>query len=356
MKYSTRTLFYLSLMVVAIWLVYLGRGVLPPFILAAGFAYILNPLVTLLTRQIRLPRVAAIGLIYISLIGILAVLILTVGVDLVDESESFAAEARGFLHEAGLQIGTLPLFLQPAATDLLESARGSFITMPRHVVTFLPGVVNGTINILVFLVAAFYFLKDGHQFMEGAFKLLPGDWRIIAEEMTRKVNRVLGNYLRAQLILVVIMSSLTYVGLLIMGVKYALVLAIFTGFAEIVPFIGPVIAAAIAMLVAYTDGSGFWGLDPVWQMATVGVYYTILRQLEDLFVIPNVLGRMTKLHPVAVLFSVLLGGHLFGVLGVLLAVPLTASLKVVLELLLSRTSKPDSVLALRQAQGKQQSI
>lgn len=344
MNFSTRTVFYVILVVMAAWVVYLGRAVLPPFILAAGFAYLLNPLVTLLTKRIRLPRVAAIVLIYALFIGVLTILALTVGADLVDESESFAAEARGFLHEASLSIGTLPLWLQPIATDLLTSARGSFISMPRHVVTFLPGVVNGTINILVFLVAAFYFLKDGHQFITNVFGFLPGNWRREGEEIVRKVNKVLGDYLRAQLILVVIMSTLTYIGLVIMGVKYALVLAIFTGFAEIIPFIGPVIAAAIAMLVAYTDGVSFWGLDPVWQMAAVGIYYTILRQLEDLFVIPNILGRMTKLHPVAVLFAVLLGGHLFGVLGVILAVPLTASLKVVLEHLLSRTSKPDSVL------------
>lgn len=331
MRFSIRYGVYLLLIIAILWIIYLGRGVLPPFILAAGFAYILNPLVGFLTHRTKIPRTLAIALIYLILIGSLALVVLTVGARLAEESESFSVESKNFLHEASLQVTTFPLWLQPVVSDLLITARGTFISGPRHVAAFLPGVVNGTINILVFLIAAFYFLKDGGKFMNAVFNLFPSDLRFEAEVVVKKVNRVLGDYLRAQMFLVIIMSTFTYGGLSILGVRYALILAIFTGFLEIVPFVGPVVAAAVAMVVAYTDGLGSLGLDPFTQVAAVGILYLILRQSEDLFVIPNVLGKMTKLHPLVVLFSVLLAGHLFGVLGVILAVPLVASLKVVLE-------------------------
>ena len=330
MKWSTRHGVYLLLVIGVLWLVYLGRGVLPPFVLAVGCAYILNPLVEFLSRKIKLPRVVVIGLIYAGLVGTLAVTLVTFGARLAEESASFTLEARSFIHLAGSQVGNLPIWLQPVAVDLLNSVRSTVSGGPRHVAAFIPGIVNGTVNILVFLVAAFYFLKDGHRFVSGFLSVFPAELRFEAEVIVKKVNKVLGDYLRAQLLLVLIMSTFTYIGLLVMGVKYALVVALFTGIAEIVPFIGPVVAAALAMFVAYTDGVSTLGLDPVMQMAVVGGFYAVLRELEDLFVIPTVLGKMTKLHPIAVLFVVLLGGHLFGVFGVILAVPVAASLKVVL--------------------------
>lgn len=331
MKIKNKAFIYIVLIAILAFLIWIGRGVLPPFIMAATFAYLLNPLASFLARRIKLPRVLAIAVIYFALIGTLVFVLMTVGANLAEESELFSQEAKNILHEASLQIGILPLWLQPVALDLLSSARTSFVVGPRNVASFLPGIVNGTVNILVFLVAAFYFLKDGHKFVHGFIDLFPEEWRPEIDVVLKKINKTLGDFLRAQLLLVAIMSILTYISLSILGVKYALVLSIFTGFAEIIPFVGPMVAAGLAMLVAYMDGVSSLGMDPVVQMAVVGIVYTVLRQLEDLFVIPNVLGRMTKLHPLVVLFTVLFGGHLFGVLGFVLAVPIVASVKVVLE-------------------------
>ena len=135
------------------------------------------------------------------------------------------------------------------------------------------------------------------------------------------------------------MSVLTYMALSILGVPYALILAVFTGFAEIIPFIGPVIAASIAVFVAATDTTIRFGLTPFTEMLLVIGIYTVLRQMEDLFIIPNVMGRLTKLHPLAVLFAVLAGGHLFGPIGLVLAVPVAATIKVVVEYLLEKVSQ-----------------
>jgi predicted PurR-regulated permease PerM len=108
-----------------------------------------------------------------------------------------------------------------------------------------------------------------------------------------------------------------------------LLLAIMTGVLEVIPIVGPITAGAIACLVALGHPAP-WGLSQIWYVAIVAIMYTVLRHAEDYFVIPLVIGRIVKLHPAVVIFSLLTGGALYGLLGVLLAVPVAATLRLVL--------------------------
>lgn len=331
MKIDSRKLIYFGLLIGMVLLAYMAKAVFGPFILAALFAYLLNPLANFLTHHIRLPRTISITLIYVLLIGTLAVAVLNIGARISQESSDFTFETRHFVSEANTAIATMPDWIQPVAKDALDSIRSSLSFPHGKVVAFLPGAVNRTVSTLVFLVASFYFLRDGTIFIKNVLAFLP---RKIEQEMDvviGKIGKVMGDYLRGQLFLVIIMSTLTYIGLLIIGVRYALILSIFTGLAEIIPYVGPVVAAGVAMTVGFVDNYSRFGATPVIDATVIAALYTVLRQLEDLFIIPQIMGRMTKLHPLAVMFVVLAGGHLFGIIGFLVAVPLTASLKVVLE-------------------------
>lgn len=331
MKLETRHWVYVVFLSVGLWVLYLSRHVLTPFVLAGLFAYFLNPLVNILTRRIRLPRTLSIAIVYLALVGLSSALILNLGVRLAEESDQFSREAKLFVQTAGNQIESLPDWIRPVVRDVFDSVRASLLLPRGRVMAYLPGAVNRTLSLFVFLVATFYFLKDGHELQRGLFGFLPQKLRRQWEDIAGRINRVLGDYLRGQLFLIVIMSTLTYLGLLLIGVRYGLVLAIFTGFAEIIPLIGPVVAAAVAAVVAFTDGFSRISANPVLDVAAVVALYAVLRQLEDLFVIPQVMGRMTRLHPLVVMFAVLAGGHLFGVVGFLVAVPIAASAKVILE-------------------------
>lgn len=335
---NPRHFFYLAVGILAVLLAYFSREILAPFVLAAIFAYILNPLVSFLSRRTRLPRVWSVALVYVILIGILTAVILNVGVRLIEESDQFAKEAKVLLRETSSQTAALPYWFQPVAVDILESVRSSLLLPQKRVVAYLPGALNRTISVLVFLVATFYFLKDGHRFLESILGLFPNKLRQELELIMQKINKVLGDYLRGQLFLILIMSVLTYVGLLLIGVRYALILSIFTGFAEIIPFVGPLLAAGVAVTVAVSDQFSRITPSPFLDAVAVASLYTVLRQIEDLFIIPQVMGRMTKLHPLAILVSVLVGGHLFGMVGFLVAVPIVASLNVVLGHIHEKTS------------------
>lgn len=330
MKIETRQLVLIVLGIIAAVIVYIGRPVLMPFFLAGIFAYLLNPAVSFLTSRFKLPRTLSIVLIYVVLIGLLAITIVNVSVGLARESDDFAFEARNFIHQTNSQINTLPTWAQPVALDIFESIRSSLLLPNRRISTYLPGALDRTLSALVFLVATFYFLKDGHYFINGFMELFPKSLREEIQEIFVKINRTLGNYLRGQLLLMIIMSVFTYIGLSLIGVRYALILSIFTGFAEIVPFVGPIAAAVVAMIVAFTDQASHISQIPLLDVVAVASLYTILRQLEDLFIIPQVMGKVTKLHPLVILFSVLAGGHFFGVIGYLIAVPFVASLRIVL--------------------------
>ncbi len=308
------------------------QNILAPFFLAAIFAYLLNPAVNLLHRHFKFPRTLSISLIYIVIIGLIAILALNVGVQLTTESKEFTFEANNLIKQTNSQISVLPNWLRPLALDTFESIRSSLLLPNHRIVSYLPGALNRTISILIFLIATFYLLKDGGYFINSFLGLFDKKKRPEIELIIQKINHVLGNYLRGQLFLILIMSALTYVGLLIIGVRYALIISIFTGFAEIVPFAGPIIAAAVAVIVAFTDQfSRINPTAPLLDVIAVVSMYTVLRQLEDLFIIPQVMGRVTKLHPLVILFSVLVGGQVFGIIGYIIAVPVIASAKVVFD-------------------------
>lgn len=336
MKLNSRQTVYIISVVVILWLLFLSRSAIMPFLLAAGFAYILNPLVQFLTHRVRLPRTLSVSLIYIVLIALLTTAIVIVGGNLTAESEQFSQEARALVSQTNEQIATLPGWLQPVAFDAFESARASLTFSSHRLETLLPGVLNKSLSMLVFLVASFYFVKDGQNFIRSLLGLFPDN---ISEELAvilGKINHVLGNYLRGQLLLMLIMGILTYIGLTIIGVRYTLIISVFTGLADILPYAGPVAAATVAMLVAYTDHISRLSLEPTVELLAIGLLYLVLNQLEALFIAPTVMGRMTKLHPLLVMFAVLAGGHLFGIVGFIVAVPIVASLRVIFDHFVSK--------------------
>ncbi|MBI3559228.1 AI-2E family transporter, partial [Candidatus Gottesmanbacteria bacterium] len=237
---------YLIMVVLAGLLTYLGREVWTPFVLAAAAAFILNPLIDFLAHKIKLPRTLSIILIYSIVIGFLVAGVVAVGRQINEETREFSREANFYLRDAGAQIKILPEWLQPVAFDVFDSARQSLLFPTRRMVNFLPGALNRSISVLVFLVATFYFLKDGQELKKSFLSLFSKNIHDQLEIISQKINKVLGDYLRGQILLVIIMAVLTYLGLQIVGVRYALILSVFTGFAEIIPFVGPLAAAGVA--------------------------------------------------------------------------------------------------------------
>jgi len=337
-KIQSRKVVYLGLLALTALLIYQLRGVITPFAFAACLAYLLNPLISFLQRKFNIPRGLSIGLIYLLIIFGTIFGVVVVSNRLVKEADQLRSEMKTIFTTSEEQIRVLPDWSQGIAYDVLDSIKTTTQMSPKKMLPFFSGALGRTVNVLVFIMASFYFLKDGRKIYQNLKNSLPQKIHKETDELVTRINAVLGSYLRGQLILVLIMSATTYICLIILGVPYALMLSVFTGFAEVVPYIGPIVAASVAVFVAATDVTQNFGLNPVGEIVVVIIIYTILRQLEDLLIIPSVIGKMTKLHPLVVLFAVVAGAHLFGPWGLIVAVPLAATTKVVVEYLLEKTS------------------
>lgn len=335
-------------------------GILAPFLWAMVTAYVLFPLVSRVERALRLPRIVVVGALYIVFIAVVTLVIVQIGPLAVSEARSLAdtapelvQNARAELindpvvHVGGVEIDTEELNRQidEIAIDLGRELSGRAVPLLLHTVEF-------ALHTLVYLLVTFYLLLHGDAILRQARSLAPRRYRTTINRVGRQVNATLGAYIRGQVILFFIMATTTYIALTILDVEYALLLAIATGALELVPILGPWVAGAAAVTVALSQGHAPWGWTQVELGVAVGLTYFVLRMLEDHFVIPQLIGRIVRVHPVLVIFAILAGAHIFGMLGLLLAVPAMATLKIVLQAVYFELGNPPPrrVLAIKSSQ------
>lgn len=331
-----RTLFFITVIILILFL-YSIRSVLSPFVLALLAAYVFNPVVRFVQHNFHTKRTIAIGIVFLFIIGIFTALGFWVGGTLVGEAREITAEGNGFNAFSQSTINQLPEFniggqrfgLKPLVEDLPNTLAYTAEHWQNNLGPVVSDAASRVLNVLVFLVSTFYFLKDGHKLFGFLRSLVPEKYKEKANRFEVEINRVLGNYLRGQILLVLIMSVASWVVLAGFGVKFALTLALLTGFLELLPFIGPILATSLVALTAYLTVDNRWGLDPTTLALVLILIYILLRMIEDYFIIPQILGHVTKLHPLLVLFAVIAGGKLAGAVGFVLAVPIAAAIRII---------------------------
>jgi predicted PurR-regulated permease PerM len=311
--------------------------ILAPFIAAVITAYLFNPLITFLNRRTGISRALWIVLLYVAIgmliYGLLSFLGPIVAHQYRDLRDRLIPSILAYIgrlpptvefYGIVFNIGELEVpvvdFLKSLATDLPA-------TVPHLVFTALESVVL----FVTYLIVAFYLLMQTEQIVEKFYGLVPAPYRDEIRGLGWRIDEILGGYIRGTLLLIPIMSFLTYIALTILGVRYALVIAITTGFLEIIPLLGPWSAAGIAMSVALFQATAPFGW-PNWVLAlVVGAIYFILRMCEDNFIIPHVVGHAVHLHPVIVLFAILAGGAIGGAFGLLISIPVAAVTRLLLR-------------------------
>jgi predicted PurR-regulated permease PerM len=322
---------WLALAALAI-LLWVARGVLPPFVIAGIFAYILSPLVDELASRTRIRRA------WIALAVFLAVLVTVAGLVWVAGAR-LSAEVRAISREGPTIIESvvdrltggqnMDIFGQSITSRelgrRLEIALGDELGTPSQAIQAVRVGFELTLaTVLVFLSFA-YLLIDGQNFWRYLLRFVPPEHRAHVEHLAAEIHRVLGRYLRGQFVLIVLMSAVTFVVLeWAFRLPYALWIGILTGILEVVPLIGPIAAGAIACTIGFSQGG------PT-EAAGLAITYVVLRQVEDQLVMPLIVGRAVHIHPLVTIFAVLTGEKVAGVLGMILAVPIAAAIKVVLD-------------------------
>ena len=331
MTIRLRTAFFVALGILIIWFLYIERAILAPFILAAIFAYLFNPIVNFISNRIKLPRAVSIIIIYALIIAVVILGSISLTKRIFDESSELKQFANTLSKEAGHQIAALPEWAKPAINDTLYSLEKTKLFSSPSDLSFFPKAFSKILSFIIFLFSAFYFLKEGKMMRDKLLNFMPNEYKFEVEILLRKINAALGSYLRGQIFLVLLVSATLFIALSILGVKFALILAIFSGLAEIVPIIGPIVAASVAGIVAFIGGTSNFSLIPLQTAIAVVVIYAVVRQVQDYLVNPYVMGKITNLHPLIILFAVIAGEHIAGILGLILAVPIAGILRILLE-------------------------
>lgn len=313
-----------------VWFFYAERAIFTPFIIGGIFAYLLNPIVDFSVKKLKLNRILAILFIYLLLTSLLVWGGIIFSSRIIEETADLRQFLNHFLSTAQGQIKSLPDWLQPTAKDfLITFKRSRFLTLlsGQSIFPLFPQAISRVISFFIFLFSTFYFLKDGEKIAQYFLKLIPQSQKKDLETLTQKIHEILGGYLRGQILLVILMTLATYIALSIVGLRFAFLIALFSGFAEIIPVVGPIVAGTVAVTVALVTGNAHFGLSSVQAGVVVAGVYFVLRQLEDYFVMPYVYSKITQLPAFIIFFAVVAGGHIAGVLGLILAVPVAAIIR-----------------------------
>ena len=313
-------------------LLWVARGVLPPFIIAAILAYVLSPAVDELAERIGIRRpLVALGVFLCVLLAFLG-LVWVASARLNSELRALEREGPSIVENVVEDLTggqNLELLGQNISSrDLgrrLDIAIRDELGTPSQAIQAISVGFELLLGVVLVFLGLAYMLVDGKTFFTYVLRFVPAEHRAHLQYMTAEIHHTLVRYLRGQLLLICLMSAVTF-SILEWGfhLPYSLWVGILTGILEIIPLIGPIAAGTIACTIGLSQG----GPPEAAELATV---YFVLRQVEDQLVMPIVVGRAVHVHPLVTIFAVLTGEKIGGVLGMILAVPIAAVIKVVLD-------------------------
>ena len=314
---------------------YLVRDILLPFVIAGIVAYVCTPLVDRLAARTALPRWMYAIAVLIALMAA-AALIGYLGVPaLLHEAARVLRDLRGTVAgfmQALMGARTITLMGTPLSAASVaayaDAGLRSWLGADGRIVYLAAFSIAALFSALLVWVLLGYFLIDAPRIAQGLLWLAPPRHRPFIERVWRELDPVLRRYFIGVALVVLYASIAAYIGLgLALGLHHAVFLALLTGLLEVIPFVGPAAAAIIAGLVAVQHAATSWDI------LSYIVYAIALRVSIDQFFGPIVLGRAARVSPIVVLFCFLSGGLLFGVVGVILAVPVALVIKVILAIL-----------------------
>ena len=318
------------------FVIWLLAPVLMPFVIAALFAYLGDPLVDRLEK--RMTRTLAVCLVFLVMVIVVVAILLVLVPFIERQIGNFLAQLPTWILwfqttaapwlEAHLGVSTDVLDTQQLIGMLQEhwkEAGGFATTVLGKVSRSGLTVVGWVLNIVLIPVVAFYLLRDWDIMVDRVHALVPRSIEPVVARLAHESDVVLGAFLRGQLSVMVVLGVLYGVGLWLVGLSVGPLIGMIAGLISFVPYLGAitgVIMAVIAALVQYQD---------LTHVALVLIVFAIGQTLEGYVLVPRLVGEKIGLHPVAVIFAVLAGGELFGFLGVLLALPVASVVMVLLR-------------------------
>lgn len=358
---GTRLITGVLLITMTAILVYRLRQLLTLVVLALLLAYLLHPIVTRLSRRVGSPRSTAVLIVFLILIVLIAGTTTGLGFVVTQQLTGLVEDLQQLAVVVPAQILALTqqkIDLGPfgeidlAATNLeslADSLTRTISPLLSQTGNALASLVGATATALGTLVAVFvvsvYLLLDFDKIDDEILAMVPLPYREDFRSLMDQTGQVWQAFLRGQLLLALVIGAATAVVLTALRLRFAFGLGILAGMLEFVPMFGPLISALLAVLVALFQGTNAFGLSPLGFALVVLGAMVIIQQVENNILVPRIIGHSLNLRPLVVLIAVLAGGSLAGVLGVLLAAPAVATLRLWVGYIYRKTVDLDSQAA-----------
>jgi len=344
---STKRLVQTALLLLILVLLYQVRTLLWPLGVAFIVAYLLNPIVEALVREAKMSRNLALALIYVAIIAALIAVPVGTIPRLLSQISAFFENLPGYLIAFGeflsrplvvgdfvipldeLRLEQLYSSLSNNIINIVGSLGSSSVILFGNLATFTLSTVGW---LLVILFVSFYLVKDYRQMLASIVQLAPAGHRPDMRRLIEELRWLWNDFFRGRLVLCLIVGAVTFVLAMIMELPNALVLALIAGIGEFIPNIGPTLASLPAMLVAFLQFESSWigrATGPAWFALIVLGVYVLIQQVENNYLVPRIIGHRLNMHPMVVFIAALAGASVAGVLGILVAAPFLASMRLI---------------------------
>jgi predicted PurR-regulated permease PerM len=316
---STLTILKVLVICLLLWFLFSIRDIVLLLLISVIISSAIDPLADYLQKK-NIPRGLSVLLVYVLFLGIIGMVVALLIPPISQQFQSIAQS--DFYAKFTNQIGGFRSQLESyginnSVTENIQNVAGN---ISDGLFNTLGNVLGGLVSIITVLAISFYLTAEQNGTKNLVKQLVPVKNQPYAISLVNKIQHKMGQWVLGQLVLSVAVFILTYIGLLILGVEYALVLALVAGVFEVVPYIGPIIAAIPAIFFAFIQ-------DPPLALAVI-ILYLIVQQIENHLLVPMIMSKSVGLNPVLVIIGVLIGGSLGGLLGAIVAIPLLSGLQV----------------------------
>ncbi|MDP2945869.1 MAG: AI-2E family transporter [Patescibacteria group bacterium] len=313
---SPKTIFWVLGIGVLATLLYLVRDIIAVLIFAIIVSSALEPLLGYAQSK-KIPRLLALVIVYFLFFIFFAALIYIFLPLVLDQLRDFSQNYPiyfGKIEEAAGTINFLP-GLSGNIHELLSQLTEQIPSF-TFLISYVSAIFGGIVSFIVVLVVSFYLSISRNSLDNFLRSIFPPQFEAYAHGLWVRAQHKMGRWLQAQILLSFIMALIVGLGLWILGVKYAFLIAVIVGVLEIVPYVGPIVAGGVATLLALSQSAvlGLWTL----------IFFIVAQQLEGHVLVPLLIKKLVGLNPVAVILAILVGAKLGGILGILLSVPLAA--------------------------------
>lgn len=300
------------------------RDIVMILIISMVLASAMDPLVESLYHRAKFPRGLSVILVYLVFISLIGLVIFFLIPPMVEQFTELAGRFQNFRTDFSDPTSSLNRVLeQLGLTSGLSELGQNFARLTSNFFQTTVGVFSGLLEVIAVLAITFYLISSENGLKNFVKSLVPFKHQAYAVALTGKIQQKIAYWLLGQLILSGFIFLLTFIGLTILGVKFALALALLAGLLEIVPYLGPLLSAVPAVFVAFVQS-------PPLALFVI-LLYVVVQQVENYVLVPKIMGRTVGANPVVILVAVLVGFKIAGILGMLLAVPMVAASTVFLN-------------------------